>query len=65
MVDEPWYVARVAWDVVCKALLPVRLRDLNEVLIRFIAHLRRANERRTRPRQRDIIRKLLGQALPA
>ena len=65
MVDEPWYAARVAWSVVCKALLPVRLCDLNEVLIRFIAHLRRANERRTRPRQCDNIRKMLESVLVA
>jgi len=38
---------------------------LHEVLNRFIAHLRRANERRTRPRQCDIIKRLLERAIVA
>lgn len=49
-------MANVLWDAVCAALLPTPLRDIGEVLVRFVVHLRRANERRRRPRQRDITR---------
>lgn len=50
----------MVWDVVCAALLPVALHELNAVVLRFIAHLRRANERERRPRQLDNIRRLLN-----
>jgi hypothetical protein len=53
----------VVWDAVCAALLPVALHELNAVITRFIAHLRRANERERRPRQLDNIRRLLNSSL--
>lgn len=53
----------MVWDAVCAALLPVALHELSEVLRRFIAHLRRANERDRRPRQLDNIRRLLNASL--
>ena len=60
-VAEPWYVTKLVWKTVCAALLPIALRDLNAILDPFVAHLRRANERGTRPRQRDTIRSVLGE----
>ena len=62
-VAEPWYAARLIWDVVRNALLPLSLRELHSVLPRFVAHIRRANERDTRPRQRDTIRSVLDRSL--
>lgn len=53
----------MVWNAVCAALLPVALHELNAVIIRFIAHLRRANERGRRPRQLDNIRRLLNASL--
>ena len=47
------------WPAVCTALLPVGLRDLPEVLLRFVRHIRRANERGMRPRQLDVIRNMM------
>jgi hypothetical protein len=57
---EPWYVAKLVWDVVCRALLPVALHDIPHILERFIRHIRRANERKRRPRQLDVIRRILS-----
>ena len=59
-VAEPWYVARLTWEAVCAALLPIPLREVDAVLRRFVAHLQRANERGRRPRQRDTTRGLFN-----
>jgi Transposase DDE domain len=59
-VAEPWYVAQLVWDVVCSALLPVALHDISRILERLVEHIRRANERQRRPRQLDVIRRLLS-----
>jgi hypothetical protein len=59
-VAEPWYVAKLVWDVVCGALLPVTLRDIPNILERLVQHIRRADERKRRPRQRDVIRRILS-----
>ena len=54
------------WHAVCDALLPVALRDISDVLVSFVRHIRRANERGTRPRQLDVIRNTMGaDATPA
>jgi hypothetical protein len=57
---EPWYVAKLVWDVVCRALLPVALHDIPHILEHFVQHIRRANERKRRPRQLDVIRRILN-----
>jgi hypothetical protein len=59
-VAEPWYVAKLVWEVVCGALLPVTLHDIPQILDRLVKHIRRANERQRRPRQLDVIRRLLS-----
>lgn len=59
-VAEPWYVAKLVWDVVCGALLPVTLHDIPQTLDRLVKHIGRANERQRRPRQLDVIRHLLS-----
>ena len=60
VIAEPWYVAKLVWPLVCAALLPINVDDLQAVLRRFVDHLGRANERGTRPRQRDVIQAILG-----
>jgi len=57
---EPWYVTKLVWDTVCRALLPIALHDIPLILERFVQHIRRANERKRRPRQLDVIRRLLS-----
>ena len=53
-------MAKLVWRVVCSALLPVTLRDLQDVLAPFVAHIGQANERGTRHRQRDSTQAMLG-----
>lgn len=53
-------MAKLVWTVLCAALLPVRLCDLQSTLDPFVDHIRRANERRGRPRQRDLTRAMLA-----
>ena len=60
VVAEPWYVAKLVWRLVCAALLPVALDNLPAVLRHFVDHIGRANERGTRPRQRDVTQAMLG-----
>jgi hypothetical protein len=59
-VAEPWYVTKLVWRAVCNALLPLALHDLPNVLPGFIQHIRRANERASRPRQLDTLREKFG-----
>ena len=49
----------------CAALLPIPLREIDAVLLRFVAHLQRANERGRRPRQLDTTRNLLNPRAPS
>jgi hypothetical protein len=59
-VAEPWYVAKLVWQLVCANLLPVALGNLQPVLERLVDHIGRADERGRRPRQRDVIQAMLG-----
>jgi hypothetical protein len=59
-VAEPWYVAKLVWGVVCGAPLPVTLRDIPNILERLVQHIRRADERKRRPRQLDVILRILS-----
>jgi len=56
---EPWYVTKLVWDAVCHALLPIALHEIPLILERFVQHIRRANERKRRPRQLDVILRIL------
>lgn len=56
-------MAKLVWRVLCAALLPVRLRDLQSTLDPFVDHIRGANERGRRPRQRDLTRDMLASAI--
>jgi hypothetical protein len=60
IVAEPWYVTRLVWRAMCNALLPLSLHDLPKVLTGFVDHIRRANERASRPRQLDTLREKFG-----
>ena len=56
---EPWYVFKLVYDLVCAAVLPLALCDATQALGQVVAHIRRANERGTRPRQLDRLSQIL------
>jgi hypothetical protein len=51
---------KLVWPLVCAALLPVDLNNLHAVLEGVVNHIARANERKQRPRQRDVVEAMLG-----
>lgn len=57
VVAQPWYIARLVWDAVCSALLPVSLSKISDVVGTFAQHLARTNERDMRERQLDLLRR--------